>query len=196
MIGVLDGPQLNQTRVLRLRAAMRPTAVAAAVYRSMTTPDGTTLGRARVRSPVGDLRAFGFGSVPVLFETPPGYLLGFRDYLNILADAQHRHAGRADAVRRKLWCQLHEDDTTPPIPFFRLADDIDEDGICGRRSSSSMPDGNVVLHLHRLRRPAQIQHLLRQRDGSQHARRPTASKPCGRTTSRISTTWPSTRTTG
>ena len=25
--------------------------------------------------------------MPVLFETPPGYLTGFRDYLNFLADA-------------------------------------------------------------------------------------------------------------
>ena len=35
----------------------------------------------------GRLYALGFGNVHINFETPAGYLLGFRDYLNFLADA-------------------------------------------------------------------------------------------------------------
>ena len=69
-------------------------------------------------------------SVPVLFETPPGYLVGFRDYFNILAGAEIGTQGGpmlyvgnygASAEGR------HDD----PHQFFRLADDIDEDGIAG-----------------------------------------------------------------
>ena len=55
---------------------------------------------ANTNGPVGEARAFGFGSVPVLFETPTGYLQGFRDYLQNLAPAQRGTVGGPTSVRR------------------------------------------------------------------------------------------------
>ena len=48
--------------------------------------DGSDIGPGT--GPVGEARAFGFGSVPILFETPAGYLQGFRDYLQNLNPAR------------------------------------------------------------------------------------------------------------
>ena len=102
-IGIFDGPSCIRIRCL----------ASASSYRSLIpttrTPraDPTTAPGAVAN---GNLRAFGFGSVHVNFETPPGYLLGFRDYLNFLAGGRHRHASRADAVRRQLRCDRRTDD--------------------------------------------------------------------------------------
>ena len=200
LIGVLDGPELNQTRVLRL--CPRDPHASVAVCRRSSTTDYTTGRRHRAgrRCPNAgvDLRAFGFGSVPVLFETPPGYLIGFRDYLNILADAAIGTQGGpmlyvgnygmpATEDRRRCRCRI--------LPLGRRP----------RRRRYSWGDAGhyrwrrtAVARLgviHRLRRPARVQRLLRQRDRFTTRRRPTASRRCGRTCSRTTTTWRSTRTT-
>ena len=59
-----------------------------------------------------------------------------------------------------------EDDTVP-IDFFRLADDLDGDGINGAGFIVDA-DGNIILLIHRLRRSPQIQHLLRHRNRPKH----------------------------
>ena len=99
-----------------------------------------------------------------------GYLLGFRDYLNFWR-CSHRHARRTDAVRRQLRHGRRRLTTTTDFDFFRLADDIDEDGIPGAVPIIDPRDWQRAdCVIHRLRRSARIQHLLRQRHGSQHDR--------------------------
>ena len=86
MIGVLDGPELNQTQFF----GFCPECSHGGGFRRLSIADYT--GRHDIGPGTGPIagagtRAFGFGSVPVLFETPPGYLLGFRDYMNNFSDA-------------------------------------------------------------------------------------------------------------
>ncbi len=152
-IGVLDGPQLHQREFY----GFAPRGQMAVCRRSSTTitPTATDIGPGT--GPVNDFRAFGFGSVPILFETPPGYLFGFRDYLNILADASIGTQGGPMLYVGNYGGIAENDDV--PIDFFRLADDLDEDGIAG----SGVDRGRRWQHrpaLHRLRRPARVQHLL------------------------------------
>lgn len=116
-IGVLDGPQLNQSRTYGF------TQDANGDFPPFVDPDYNA-GNAQ---PGG--RAFGFGSVPILFETPPGYLLGFRDYMNNFGDA-------ALGTQRGIVAYVGNygdsvDPNTLPIPFFHLADDINGNGILG-----------------------------------------------------------------
>ncbi len=93
-IGVLDGPRLNQTEfygfvkqdtnddgILDGYPPFKDTD-----YTNSTdiADAGGQFGQSNGPTAGGDLRTFGFGSVPIVFETPPGYLYGFRDYLNFL----------------------------------------------------------------------------------------------------------------
>ncbi|HVT29197.1 MAG TPA: BBP7 family outer membrane beta-barrel protein, partial [Lacipirellulaceae bacterium] len=94
------------------------------------------------------LRAFGFGSVPVLFETPPGYLLGFRDYVNNLSDAfQGTQVGILAYVGNY---GATDEDITLPVTFFRIADDINGNGIQAATTITVIgPDGVArtgILH--------------------------------------------------
>ncbi len=126
-IGVLDGPQLNQTETFgfipRADGGIPP----------FIPPDytgGNDVGPSTGPIAGGNLRAFGFGSVPVLFETPPGYLLGFRDYVNNLADAIiGTQVGPIAYVGS--YGASSETQTTLPAPEFRIADDINGNGIPG-----------------------------------------------------------------
>jgi hypothetical protein len=79
------------------------------------------------------LYALGFGNVHVNFETPEGYLFGFRDYLNYLTDAAIgtqvgpiAYVGNYGAV-----LEPEGDDEDIDIPFFRLTDDINQNGVPG-----------------------------------------------------------------
>jgi len=72
-----------------------------------------------------DSGAFGFGSVFVDFETPPGYMYSFRDYLNNLANAPT--GGPVLYVEN--YGPGGETDESIAISFFRLADDLDGDRI-------------------------------------------------------------------
>ena len=87
MVGVLDGPEQNQRSFTALHRT-RPTA---AEFRRLSMPTTPRLERHRSRHWSRRLnratRAFGFGSVPVMFETAPGFMQGFRDYMNNFADA-------------------------------------------------------------------------------------------------------------
>ena len=93
-------------------------------------------------------KAFGFGSVHVNFRTPPGYLSGFRDYLNFLAGATIGTQGGPQSVR---W-QLRPESTrlTPTIRIttsrfrsFALPDDINENGVPGAVIVQH-PDGSLT----------------------------------------------------
>ncbi|MEX0641585.1 MAG: BBP7 family outer membrane beta-barrel protein, partial [Pirellulales bacterium] len=90
----------------------------------------------------GNVRAFGFGSVPILFETPPGYLFGFRDYLNFLLDASGGTQAGPMMYVGNYGSSAEDDDI--PAAIFRIADDIDEDGIPGSGVILD-PDGNPIL---------------------------------------------------
>ncbi len=74
-------------------------------------------------------RAFGFGSVPVLFETPPGFLEGFRDYMNNFSDALLGTQRGIVAYVGNYGSST--DPTTLPVPFLHEADDINGNGIQG-----------------------------------------------------------------
>jgi hypothetical protein len=80
-------------------------------------------------------KAFGFGSVHVNFRTPPGYLFGFRDYLNYLAGATIGTQGGpilyVGNYGRSAEPGTNNTNNNVTIPFFRIADDINENGIPG-----------------------------------------------------------------
>lgn len=129
-IGILDGPANTQTEV----------------YGFIPRPDGgvppfidpdytsnSDIGPGPNGAPQADfdLRAFGFGAVPVLFEMPTGYLTGFRDYLNFLAGAATGTQGGPLLYVGNYGATQEPGTDDDTIPFFRLADDIDEDGTPG-----------------------------------------------------------------
>lgn len=140
-IEVLDGPKLHQSQFFGFRPD--PTignGIAPFIDDDYT--DGTDIGPGTGPTAGGDLRAFGWGSVPVLFETPPGYLVGFRDYLNVFLDASGgTQVGPMMYVGN--YGASSEGDDVPPDQF-RWADDIDEDGINGSAIIVD-GDGNVIL---------------------------------------------------
>jgi hypothetical protein len=122
-VGVLDGPDQNQTQTFGF------TQDANGVFPPHPDPDyqGITDGSTGTPAAPGD-RAFGFGSIPVIFETPPGYLLGFRDYMNNFFGeaALGTQAGIVAYVGNY---GRSQDPAAPPIPFLHLADDINGNGI-------------------------------------------------------------------
>jgi hypothetical protein len=127
MLGILDGPELNQTEIYGFaRDAATGGGLPPFIDPDYTGPDDIGPGG----GPVVDFRAFGFGSVPILFETPVGYLFGFRDYLNFLSDAFIGTQGGPLLYIGNYGGQ-NEVDIDDTIPFFRIADDLDEDGIAG-----------------------------------------------------------------
>lgn len=132
LIGVLDGPEVNQSHLYgfvpgangELPPYLDP---------DYTGPDDVSgTGRTLLSASPG-LRAFGWGSVPVLFETPPGFLLGFRDYVNYLGEASTgTQAGPMLYVGNYgLTTEPGTGNTTTTIPFFRLADDLNGNGVLG-----------------------------------------------------------------
>jgi hypothetical protein len=126
-IGILDGPELNQTRFYGF--VPRETDGGLPPFIDDDYTDGSDIGPGT--GPQGEVRAFGFGSVAMLFETPPGYLLGFRDYFNALGGAQQGTvAGPIMYVGNYSNPAFTEPDDVDP-PFFRRADDINGNGING-----------------------------------------------------------------
>jgi hypothetical protein len=80
---------------------------------------------------VAAMQSLGFRNTHINFETPPGYVQGFRDYLNYLAGAQIgtqvgpiSYVGNYGGVSES----ASDDDG---FTFYRLTDDIDENGIPG-----------------------------------------------------------------
>lgn len=128
-IGILDGPELSQRQFFGfvpdplLGNGLPP-------FIPDDYTDGTDIGPGG--GPVGEARAFGFGSVPVLFETPPGYLQGFRDYLQNLAPAQGGTVAGPILYVGSYGLPVFDDgDTVGDTVIFRRADDLDGDGIWG-----------------------------------------------------------------
>jgi hypothetical protein len=142
LLGVLDGPELNQTQV---HGIGENTPFIDRDYTDdqdqQVPPPGTSAETA------GFVRAFGFGSVHVNFATPPGYLFGFRDYLNFLAEATLGTQG-GPILYVGNYASLQEDDFDDlddiTITFFRIADDIDGDLIPGAGFVVDA-DGNAIL---------------------------------------------------
>ncbi|MGD9633077.1 MAG: BBP7 family outer membrane beta-barrel protein [Pirellulales bacterium] len=125
MIGILDGPEQHQFKVY----GMSPT------LQGSSLPGTPPIDPSYVGPVAGDaLYALGFGNVHINFETPAGYLYGFRDYVNYLAGAtigtQYGplvYVGNYGGVPEP----DIDSDQDVTIPFFRLTDDLDEDGIPG-----------------------------------------------------------------
>ncbi len=131
MIGITKGPRLYETVTYGLGSTTR------AIDVGFTDNTGT----ATAAQAGADLRAFGFGSVPVLFNTTPNYLRGFRDYLNYLGEAAlGTQVGPVVYVGN--YGASTEDDETP-IEFYRLTDDIDHDMWPGTGFVFDI-DGNVI----------------------------------------------------
>lgn len=142
-IGILDGPELNQTR---LYGFVRDPALGGGLppFIEDDYTDNSDIGPGGGPSAAPGNRAFGFGSVPVLFETPPGYLLGFRDYLNFLVGAgAGTQGGPFLYIGNYGMTQEGTDNDDDTLTVFRLADDIDEDGNPGI-GFIILPDGSFT----------------------------------------------------
>ncbi len=143
LLGILDGPELNQSRLYGFvpgpNGELPPF-----IDPDYTGPDDVSGPDRELITADPGLRAFGWGSVPILFETPPGYLVGFRDYLNFLAGAAIGTQVGPMAYVGNYGATAEVDIDDPTITFFRLADDIDEDGIPGAGFIVDA-DGNIVL---------------------------------------------------
>jgi Putative beta barrel porin-7 (BBP7) len=123
MFGILDGPEQSQFAVYGMSPTLQGTSLPG------TPPiDPSYVG------PVsqGQLYALGFGNVHVNFDTPTGYLQGFRDYLNTFADAALGTQVGPLAYVGNYGGMLEDDiDDDPMITFFRLTDDLNGNFIFG-----------------------------------------------------------------
>jgi hypothetical protein len=139
LIGILDAPDQNQSnfygfaRDEALGGGLPP-------FIDDDYTDGSDQGPGG--GPVGDARAFGFGSVPVLFDTPEGYLVGFRDYLQNLAPAHQGTVGGPLLYVGNYGIPVFtegagiDDDV-----LFRRADDLNGNGVWGDALFIFDPDG-------------------------------------------------------
>jgi hypothetical protein len=133
MIGVLQGPEQNQTQTYGFTPGPNGE-LPPFIDPDYTGPnDISGPGRTLITAAPG-LRAFGWGSVPVLFDTPPGYLVGFRDYLNNLADSEIGTQVGPMAYVGNYGASVEVG--ALPFIFFRLADDLNGNGLTG---------GDIVL---------------------------------------------------
>lgn len=143
MIGVLDGPELNQTEVHGFTRVDTnddgiPDGLPPFIEDDYT--DGTDIGPGT--GPVQDVRAFGYGSVPVNFQTPVGYLLGFRNYLlNAFGALEGTQWGPFWYIGNY---GAPVDEPDPGDDPFTMADDLDGDGIPGAQAVIG-PNGEVIL---------------------------------------------------
>ena len=135
MIGILDGPDQEQSKL----------------YGMGSTP-GTSPGNIDPAyfGPVSadQLYAFGFGNVHVNFDTSEGYLLGFRDYLNRLEGAFIGTQGGPILYVGNYGGLLepNQDGGTVTRPFFRIVDDLNENGVEGTIVVITIgPDGLPLL---------------------------------------------------
>ena len=150
MIGILQGPLQQQSKVY----GMTPTLTGTTLppwdldYRGSPLFPGDD---PAIPTPaaLGDFFALGFGNVHVNFDTPAGYLLGFRDYLNYLAGAAIgtqvgpvAYVGNYGGLTEIAPGQT----TIPTITFTRLTDDLDENGVPGAIIIVTIgPDGLPIL---------------------------------------------------
>jgi hypothetical protein len=148
MIGILDGPEQQQSMVY----GMTPTLTGTTLppwdldYRGSPLFPGTD---PTIPNPanLGTFFALGFGNVHINFDHPVGYLQGFRDYLNFLAGATlGTQVGPVAYVGNYGGTIEPNIDNQGQITFIRLTDDIDEDGIPGAVIVITvLPDGSLAL---------------------------------------------------
>src|SRR5262249_20867765 len=122
VVGVLDGPDLNQTQFYGFAPdAATNGGIHPFINRDYTDGSDVNAPPPNTNGTIagGNERAFGFGSVPVMFETAPGFMKGFRDYMNNFSDALlgtqggiYRYVGNYGAS---------VDPSALPIPFLHLA---------------------------------------------------------------------------
>jgi hypothetical protein len=144
MISVLVGPELNQTEFhgfsrLDTNADGIPDGLPPFIDDDYTPgddvgPDG---------GPVQDVRAFGYGAVPVNFQAPTGYFQGFRNYLINAFGAQEGTQYGPLLYIGSYSAPLPEPDVGDD-PFV-LADDLDGDGIPGAFAVVDPVTGEAVL---------------------------------------------------
>ncbi|MEX2091662.1 MAG: BBP7 family outer membrane beta-barrel protein [Pirellulales bacterium] len=133
MIGILDGPLQQQSQVY----GMTPTLTGTTLppwdldYRGAPLFPGDDPA-VPTPGPLGTFFSLGFGNVHINFDTPAGYLMGFRDYLNFLAGAAiGTQVGPVAYVGNYGGTQEPDTDDDGTITFIRLTDDINENGIIG-----------------------------------------------------------------
>jgi hypothetical protein len=148
-VGILDGPELNQNEFYGFARVDTngdgiPDGLPPFIDPDYT--DGDDIGPGDGPIAGGDLRAFGFGAVPVLFDAPEGLLVGFRDYLNAIADSQIGTQGGPFLYVGNYGASTEDDD--PNFEFFRLADDLDGDGLTGGDAVDLNGDGVIDLIIH------------------------------------------------
>lgn len=138
-IGILDGPEQSQFKVY----GMSPT------LQGSSLPGTPPIDPSYVGPVSGDeLYALGFGNVHINFDTPAGYLLGFRDYLNYLEDAfigtqvgPIAYVGNYGGL-----LEPEGDDEDVDLPFFRITDDLNQNGVPGSIVVVTIgPDGSLLL---------------------------------------------------
>jgi hypothetical protein len=142
MVGVLDGPEQNQSQFFGF--APRATDGGIPPFINADYTNNSDIGPGTGESAQPGTRAFGFGSVPVMFETAPGFMLGFRDYMNNFSDAllgtqrgPYSYVGNYGSS---------QDPNALPIPFLHLSDDINGNGIMGAEPVIIIgPDGVARL---------------------------------------------------
>jgi hypothetical protein len=138
-LGVLDGPELNQTEFYGFERVdtngdgildgLPPFIDPDYTDNTDIANDGGPFGQSNGPSADPGSRAFGFGSVPINFEAPPGFFQGFRDYMNNFSDAL-LGTQRGPIAYVGTYGEV-QDPEDLPIPFLHLADDINGNGILG-----------------------------------------------------------------
>ena len=135
LLGILDGPTVRQNQVHGMTATLTGTTLPPwdVDYRGGPLFPGDDPNVPNP-GPLGDFFGLGFGNVHVNFETPEGYLQGFRDYLNFIAGAAiGTQVGPVVYVGN--YGGLTEpdigDDEDIEFEFIRLTDDLNGNFIIG-----------------------------------------------------------------
>lgn len=103
-------------------------------------PDYTD-GSDTAQGPVQDIRAFGFGSVPMTFDMPADFLVGFRDYLGNITGAEN--GTQWGPLFRVVNYGAPYGEPTDVNDVITYTDDINGNGIWGQTVTFD-PDGNVT----------------------------------------------------
>jgi hypothetical protein len=147
-IGILDGPELNQGEFYGFARVDTNGDGIGDGLPPFIDPDytaGDDIGPDAGPIAGGDLRAFGFGAVPILFAAPDGLLTGFRDYVNFLAGAQIGTQGGPLLYVGNYGANTEADPDDVDFDTFRLADDIDGDGLPGGDAVDLDGDGLIDM---------------------------------------------------
>jgi hypothetical protein len=138
-IGILDGPELNQTQIYGIS---RPPFLVGDPFPEQDGDPIPPIDPDYIGPVTGNF-ALGFGNVHINFATPPGYLLGFRDYLDFVAGAAiGTQVGPLAYVGN--YGNINETNTAP-ITFTRLTDDLNQNGINGATTITVVGPGGVLL---------------------------------------------------